>query len=132
MSVIASTSKASPSVGEMDKTVKTESRENNSQVIDEQPINAQNKTNEIFMQELNVNFTIIPDENVKTKQTLKVKLDEDELMPSTVRNCGKRKLSEMDINLGDFLQTKAIKPEDISLRIKGRRNKYLFQKPEIA
>lgn len=55
---------------------------------------------------------------MKTKQTLKVKLDEEELMSSTVRNCGKRKLSEMDINLGDFLQTKAMNPEDISLRMK--------------
>lgn len=35
VSVIASTSKASPSTAEMDKTVKTESREYNSQVVDD-------------------------------------------------------------------------------------------------
>ena len=124
---IASTSKASLSASEMDKTVKTESHENNSQVVDEQQVNDPEKTDEIVKQELNVNFTVISDENVNTKQTLKVKLDEVELMSSTVRECGKRKLSEMNINFGDFLQTITINPEDIFQRKKEREISICFK-----
>ena len=111
----------------MDKTVKTESHENNSQVVDEQQVNDPEKTDEIVKQELNVNFTVISDENVNTKQTLKVKLDEVELMSSTVRECGKRKLSEMNINFGDFLQTITINPEDIFQRKKEREISICFK-----
>ena len=65
-------------------------------------------------QELNVEFSVGIDEPVKTKQKLKMHLDK-ELISSSFDSPVKGKFGEMDINLGDYLLSETVKPENINI-----------------
>ena len=66
---------------------------------------------------LEVEFSVDVDEPVKTKQKLRMQLDKEELISSTFVSPVKGKLGEMDINLGDYLLSETVKPENINIRM---------------
>ena len=68
-------------------------------------------------QVLEVEFSVDVDEPVKTKQKLRMQLDKEELISSTFVSPVKGKLGEMDINLGDYLLSETVKPENINIRM---------------